>query len=169
MKGKKILLRQLQLSDSDTYFKWINNKELVEFNSSYRPVSSFAHNNWFENVSKKSDLVIFSIEELQTKKLIGSCSLRNIDFIHRNAELQIRIGEENLLGKGYGSEAVELLLKFGFNNLNLYRIYLHVFEDNIRAIKSYEKNGFEKEGLLKSAAYINGKYKNIVLMAITKE
>lgn len=116
----------------------------------------------------RSDALSFIIEKADTKKAIGSCQLLNINWIHRNAELQIRIGEGGFQGKGYGSEAVRLLVDFGFKDLHLHRIYLHVFSSNARAIKAYEKCGFEREGVLREAAYIDGGFVDVVAMAILR-
>ena len=83
---------------------------------------------WFESISKKSDLFIFTIRLEETDNLIGTCQLQRINFIDSNAELQIRIGESKGRGKGYGTQAVRHLLDFAFRQLNLHRVYLHVFK-----------------------------------------
>jgi len=98
--------------------------------------------------------------------LVGSCSLRNILQQAKNAELQIRIGVEYYRNKGYGTSAIKLLLQFGFLDLNLKRIYLNVFSNNLAAIKSYEKVGFIKEGLKRKAVFIEGKYLDVLMMSI---
>jgi RimJ/RimL family protein N-acetyltransferase len=135
-------------------------------NAPYFPVSETDHEAWVEKMmSKRSDLVPFVIEELSTRQAIGTCQLLNINWIHRSAELQIRIGNEAYQSKGFGSEAVKLLCEFGFSDLNLHRIYLHVFTSNERAIHSYEKCGFTIEGILKQAAFIDGSLIDVILMA----
>ncbi len=163
--GKHVNLRSPQKEDSVEYFEWINNRELVMLNSPYKPISWEAHSAWFQSLNKDQTFETFSIVENKSCSLIGSCSLRHIDLIHRNAELQIRIGNADFLGKGLGSDATLILLDHAFKDLNLKRVYLHVFESNKRAIAAYEKCGFIKEGLLQQAAYINGEYINILLMA----
>jgi RimJ/RimL family protein N-acetyltransferase len=168
MNGNSVSLRPLIEEDLSSYFNWINNRELVQYNSSYKPISIFEHCNWFRSVSLQKDIAIFSIVENQTNRLIGTCSLRNINLLHKNAELQIRIGESEYQNQGFGKEAIQLLVDYGFNDLNLIRIYLHVFSDNQRAIKAYQYCNFEIEGLLKKAAFINGTYKDIHVMAILR-
>ncbi len=79
------------------------------------------------------------------------------------------MGEVSSRGQGYGTEAVELLLDFGFRDLNLHRIYLHVFSHNAAAIRVYEKSGFVREGLLRQTAYIDGEYRDVILMGIIRE
>ena len=159
-----ILLRDPVEEDSDLYFKWINDKKLVEFNSVFKPISKKEHTKWFTKIFTIKDIKIFSIIEKNTNKLIGSCSLRKINKIKECAELQIRLGESAFRNRGYGTEAVRLLVYYGFNKLNLNKIYLHVFENNTRAVKAYEKNNFKKEKLIKKFLLDNDTYKNAYLM-----
>jgi diamine N-acetyltransferase len=167
-KERKILLSALRNDDSLKLYTWINNPELVLYNSLYKPVHETSHRHWFESIIEKKDLVIFGIRLVENNKLIGSCQLFNIHPVFRTAELQIRIGEMDELSKGYGKEAVSELIKYGFFHLNLERIFLQVFADNLRAIKAYEKVGFIFEGTQRQAAYINGVYKDIVMMGLLK-
>jgi RimJ/RimL family protein N-acetyltransferase len=108
------------------------------------------------------------IEDLSNKCAIGSCQLLNINSVFRSGEIQIRIGEFNSWNKGIGTEAIRLLCEFGFRDLNLNRIYLHVFATNIRAIRVYEKNKFVREGILRQAAYINNEFVDVVYMGLLK-
>lgn len=167
--SKKIILRNPVDEDSELYFKWINNKQLVEYNSTFKVVSKKDHNIWFGNITKDKNIKIFSIIEKSNNKLIGSCSLRNINYVSKSAELQIRIGEKLFRNKGLGSEAVKLIVSYGFKFLNLNEIYLHVFENNLRAIKTYEKNKFKKEKLMKKYLDNNNSYKKVYLMVLRKQ
>jgi RimJ/RimL family protein N-acetyltransferase len=164
-----IALIPLQEDDKLILFEWINNKTLVEFNSYFKPVTWHNHCQWFDAIQQRQDVKLFGIRQRQTNTLIGSCQLLNINTISQSAELQIRLGVFTEMGKGFGTETVALLLKQGFDELRLQRIYLHVFSDNVRAIKTYLKNGFKKEGLLQRAAFVNDSFKDITIMAILKE
>ena len=159
-----ILLRRPKKKDSKLYFKWINNKRLVEYNSIFKPISYVEHLEWFSSIFTKVDVKIFSIVEIKSNKLIGSCSLRKINKIEKSAELQIRIGESPFRNGGYGSEAIRLLVCYGFNSLGLKKIYLYVFEKNIRAIKAYQKNNFKIEKQIKNFLFDKGVYKSAFLM-----
>ena len=92
-----------------------------------------------------------------------------LKYVHRSAELQIRLGEAAERGQGYGTEVVRLLLDFAFKDLNLHRVYLHVFSTNTAVIRVYEKVGFVREGLLRKAAHINGAYVDVLVMGILRE
>jgi RimJ/RimL family protein N-acetyltransferase len=163
-----VRLAPLIPDDLPLMFEWINNHELVVFNSPYQPVHLANHQAWFRAIQERKDLVVFGIRLISTDALIGSCQLHSIHPIHRSAELQIRLGQMDNFGQGYGTEAITLLIQYGFNDLNLERIYLHVFRSNERAIHVYEKKGFVQEGILRRAAYIDGKYVDVVIMGLLK-
>ena len=165
MKTDRINLRPLRKSDSRLLHEWITDRDLVRFNSSYFPVSESDHEVWIEKMMRKhSDLVIFVVEEKKEKKAIGTCQLFNINWVHRNAELQIRIGEKENEGKSYGSEAVRLICEFGFEDLSLHRIFLQVLADNDKEIKLYQECGFILEGTQQEAAFVDGQWKDVVFM-----
>jgi RimJ/RimL family protein N-acetyltransferase len=166
--AETVTLGPLLDSDLPVLFKWINQPDQVHWNSAYRPVSETDHRAWFESIRKREDLVIFAIRTVQDNQLIGSCQLHHIDPVHRTAELQIRIGEVDERGRGNGTEAVRQLLRFGFRDLNLHRVYLNVFATNAAAIRTYEKAGFKREGVLREAAHIDGRYVDIVVMGILR-
>lgn len=166
MQSNYVRLRPLQKSDSDLLYEWITDRNLVIHNSPFFPVSEADHEAWVERMmTERSDLVIFVIEDLASGQAIGTCQLVNINWIHRSAEFQIRIGSPTFQGRGYGSEAVSLLCGFGFTDLNLHRIYLHVFASNQRAIRAYEKCGFTTEGVLKEAAFIDDRWVDVQVMS----
>jgi RimJ/RimL family protein N-acetyltransferase len=169
LKSSRIALRPLQAKDLPRMFEWINDREQVLFNAPYRPVSELQHDSWAEAIQQRQDVMIFSIFQLETDDLIGTCQLHSINAVHRSAELQIRLGEVAARGSGYGTEAVSLLLRFAFRDLNLHRVYLHVFSTNGAAIQVYEKVGFKREGVLRRAAFIDGEYVDVLVMGVLRE
>jgi RimJ/RimL family protein N-acetyltransferase len=169
LKSENIRLVPLAKADSPVLFKWINDRELVLASAPYRPVAEVQHNAWFESILQRNDVVVFAIRLLKSNKLIGSCQLHSIHVVHRTAELQIRIGEQSESRRGYGTKAVRLLLKFAFYDLNLNRVCVHVFRTNAAAIRAYEKAGFVQEGILRSAAHIDGRYIDVLVMGILRE
>lgn len=168
MDASSVQLRPVIQEDSSYYFKWINDEALVLQNSNFRPVSELEHQQWFAQIGLNPQVQTFSIVETQHERLIGSCSLRHIDLLHRNAELQIRIGEVAFQNIGLGTQAVNQLVEYGFYNLGLQRIYLHVFSYNTRAIRAYEKSNFSVEGTLRKGARINGQFIDLILMSIVR-
>ncbi|MFW9971053.1 MAG: GNAT family N-acetyltransferase [Candidatus Odinarchaeota archaeon] len=131
-----------------------------------------AEEEWMENLKNHEDSIHFSIlisHEDAIEKLIGNCGLHKIDWKNRVAEAGILIGEKEYQNKGYGTEAMELLVEYGFNTVNLNRIELYTYEYNIRALKSYKKVGFIEEGRKRQFMWSNGKYYDAILMGILAE
>jgi len=107
---------------------------------------------------------IFSIVDLSTDEVVGRCLLFSINQVDRHAMLGIVIGEKEYWGKGYGQEAIRLLLDYGFNLLNLHNIMLGTYAFNQRAIACYQKVGFKEIGRRRQARIIGGKKFDVVLM-----
>lgn len=165
---KSVTLGPLTAADSDVMFRWINDRATVESNSAYRPAHRSAHDAWFKSVQARCDLVIFAIRESASERLVGTCQLFDIQPVHRHAELQIRIGNEDDRGKGYGGTALRELTAFGFGSLNLHRIMLRVFGSNERAIASYVKAGFVTEGRQREAVWISSRWEDVVTMGLLR-
>ena len=164
--GSRVRLAPLSPKDGPALFRWINDRELVHFNAAFRPVSAAHHAAWMRDVIKRKDTAIFAIRVKRGDRLIGTCQLHSISTVHRNAELQIRIGEARARGRGYGVEAVRMLVDFAFRDLNLHRVWLNVFATNTAALKTYVATGFTREGVLRDAAFVNGRYVDVVVMGI---
>lgn len=139
LKSRQVYLAPFREEDAPVMFDWINNREQVIFNAPYKPIHEGQHDNWFREIQQRNDVVIFGIRSVNSEKLIGSCQLHSISFVHRSAELQIRIGDVSERNRGYGTDAVNLLLDFAFKDLNLQRVFLNVFADNQAAVHVYKK------------------------------
>jgi RimJ/RimL family protein N-acetyltransferase len=161
-----VRLRSVRDEDFNLLLGWINNRNLVILNAPFRPISKVEHQQWFDNLGVRKNLAFFMIEDVDSGLAIGSCQLTNINDIHRSAELQIRIGRSDYQNKGVGSEAVRLLIEHGFDKLKLHRIMLYVFSTNLRAIHVYKKNGFQQEGLLREAAFIEGCWLDVLVFGL---
>jgi diamine N-acetyltransferase len=164
--GARVRLTPLEESDLPILFEWINDRDLVLLSSPFSPVSQADHRRWFDDIRGRVDTYIFAIRRHGHAAPIGTCQLHHVSRIHRSAELQIRIGDRDARGHGLGTEAVRLLVQFGFNELQLHRIALHVFVSNTVAQRAYEKAGFVREGVLRDSAFVDGRYVDTVVMAI---
>lgn len=163
-----VTLGPLLDADLPVLFRWINEPDQVHWNAAYHPVSETDHRAWFDSIRQRPDVAIFAIRTTSDDRLIGTCQLKGVDPVHRSAELQIRIGEVDERGRGHGTDAVRQLVRFGFRDLNLNRVYLNVFAHNAAAIRAYEKVGFRREGMLREAAHIDGQYVDVVVMGILR-
>jgi RimJ/RimL family protein N-acetyltransferase len=163
-----VTLGPLVEEDSKKLFEWINDRELVYLNAPYRSIGSSHHSKWFDSVQERDDVAIFAIRD-KSGRLVGTCQLVNMNPLHRSAELQIRIGDKRDRGRGYGTAAVQSLLQFAFRDWNLRRVQLYVLDGNESALRTYEKCGFKREGVLRQAVYIDGRYRDLVVMAVLRD
>ena len=168
LRGQRVALGPLVEADAPILFEWINERDEVVTSAPYQPVHHANHREWFDSVRHRSDVAIFAIRTVDGHRLIGYCQLHSIDPVHRSAELQMRIGDPTARGKGYGPEAMRLLMRHGFDDLNLWRIYGSAFANNARALNADKKAGFRVEGRLRDAAYIDGKFVDLVVMSILR-
>ena len=144
---------------------WVNDLEVGHFTSFHAQNISYLNEvEALESLAKDGNH--FSIITQEKDKVIGNCSFFNVDPINRSAEIGIVIGEKDYWGLGYGSEALKLLLKFGFEHRNYNNIHLRVYAFNERAIASYEKVGFKKQGVFREALIRGNKKYDMVYMDI---
>jgi RimJ/RimL family protein N-acetyltransferase len=158
---------------SEAYSRWSRNSEYFRLlNSSARPMQSpKAAAKWMEEeVGQMSPAsYYFTIRVIDGDKLIGELGLDVVDWSGRDAFVGLGIGETEYWSKGYGTEAMNILLRFAFSEINLRRMTLTVFEYNPRAIRSYEKAGFQHEGRLRKILNKEGKRWDMLYMGILRE
>jgi RimJ/RimL family protein N-acetyltransferase len=163
--ANRINIGPLMPEDFGPLFCWANDVVAARLDFAYRPVDLMAHQQWWNGLGKDPTRVVFAIRKTVDPALIGYVQIAGINLVHRSAELGIRIGAEKDRGQGYGKEALALGVEFCWNHLNLNRLQLVVFKHNHRAIGAYRTAGFKKEGLLRKAAFIDGAWVDVVLMA----
>jgi RimJ/RimL family protein N-acetyltransferase len=169
--GLKVRLRGLELSDAELIYKNWNSLELRTYLASRMPNSvdeerEFIKMTW--NARKSGD-VTFGIETLAEKKLVGTIGFgRMWSLVSGSAEVGIAIWEPEERSKGYGTEAMNLLLFYAFELMDLHRLQLHVLGFNTRAIASYKKAGFKEVGRLREAEFIYNKHHDMVVMDILR-
>ena len=169
--GEKVILKGITKESAHLIYEWVNREDLRSLTGTLYPVSEYEHEEWVKRMATASDKKLFLICDKETSTPIGTIGLKNFDYINSHAELFISIGHESFLSgtsgkRGYGTDAVKVLTNYCFNHLNLHKISLNVFESNLRAMRCYEKAGFQKEGVLKQHHFSNGKYEDVLVMAI---
>jgi RimJ/RimL family protein N-acetyltransferase len=165
--GKKCYLSPIDQNDAEKFTEWLNDLEILVNLQLYNgQVNLESERTILGELSKEHN---YSIIANETNELIGECGLLAIDHVNQIAETGIFIGNKNYWNKGYGTEALTLLLDFGFKALNLHNIQLRVYEYNKRAIKSYEKIGFKKIGIRREAVYRNMERHGIIYMDIVSK
>jgi len=169
LEGKSIYLSPHDPADIDTFLKWFNDPEVKQTLLLRHAMTRQAEEEFLRKAGNPPHFNYFAIHLQAHDQLIGSCDLKVADWPSRVGNLGIAIGEKNKWSKGYGAEAVELLLGYGFGALNLHRIQLEVFSDNGRGIRCYEKCGFRHEGRRREADFFDGKYRDVLMMGILEE
>ena len=170
--AERIRLRAVEREDIPRFVEWLNDPEVTAGLTMHLPMAFSDETRWFEGLSNRSVEERPLAIDVKTPdggwKHIGNVGPEGIEWLNRCASFGIFVGEKSLWNQGYGTEATRLMLKHGFETLNLNRIFLYVCETNPRAIRAYEKVGFVKEGLLRDAVYRNGCYINVLLMSILR-
>ena len=163
--GENLYLSPVDKKDSEIFIKWMNNDEVaLNFGQYHQVVASENNLEWLFNPPQ--DIQRFSIVLNEMDMMIGCISIQNIDHLNRNAFIGIFIGEQVHRNKGYGGEAIKLMLNYGYNTLNLNNIMLSVNADNIAAITFYMKVGFHEVGRRHEWVFKNGQYIDKIYMDI---
>lgn len=163
--GSTVAIGPLGPADCEPLFRWFNDAETARLDLAYRPIDWATHRAWFDSLGRDASKVLFAIRRIGDARLVGSVTLAQIQPVHRSAEIGVRIGEERDRGQGLGREAIGLALEFSWRYLNLHRVWLQTFRHNDRAIRAYASQGFVEEGVLRRAAYIDGDWVDVVMMA----
>jgi len=168
--GKKVRLRAYREDDLKNMLAGINNGAVTRYLQFMRPISQYQEREFLENAMRADDpnTVSYAIESNDSEYL-GGVGLMRIDQRNRSAELGILIARPDDWGKGYGSEAALLMMRHGFEEKNLHRIHLRVYEYNERGQKSYVKLGFSEEGRQRQAHFRHGNWHDVVMMAILED
>jgi RimJ/RimL family protein N-acetyltransferase len=154
------------------FASWNQNSEYFRLMDS-DPAHLWSANKFKEWLEKDLDSVLpvnllFSIRTLENEKLIGFVAFDGINWTDRDSYVAIGIGEPDFWGKGFGSDAMRLMLRYGFNELNLHRVSLNVYDYNLRGIRSYEKCGFKHEGRICEFVLRDGQRSDMLHMGILR-
>lgn len=169
LKGKKVNLCSIERESLEQLRTWRNQPELRKYFREHREINSAMQNSWYEEkVLKDNNQVNFEIRDTKTDKLIGHCGLYYVHWVYRHAEFGIYIGDASYRSGGYGSDALRTLIKYGFEDLNLHRIWCEVYGNN-KAIEVYKHIGFKSEGILRQNVFKNNEYLDSYILGILKE
>jgi diamine N-acetyltransferase len=169
--GERLRLRRVEREDITKFHEWVNDPEVTEGLALIYPMSIEDEDRWYQNtLGGDMQERPFSIEVRTGDgwRLIGNCSFFGIEREARSGEVGIMVGDKSMWNQGLGTEAMKLLLRIGFETLNLNRIFLRVYADNVRAKRSYEKTGFVMEGTMRQAVYKKGRYGDIHIMSVLR-
>jgi RimJ/RimL family protein N-acetyltransferase len=165
MKKGGVGIGPLMSQDVAPLFVWINDVEALSQDFAYRPTDKTAFATWLNAFAADTSRVLFVIRVAGSAEAAGFLVLSAIQSVHRSAELGIRVGRESDRGRGIGKAALSLALDYAWDHLNLVRVQLRVLADNERAVKAYKACGFAIEGRHANAAYISGRWHDMLTMA----
>lgn len=166
--GERIYLSPRSIEDAELYTEWMNDFETTDYIGRSHQMMTLENEKKYleENINNEE---VFAIVETENDKLIGTVGLHEINNVKRKATLGIFIGDKEYRSKGYGTEAIRLILDYGFNYLNLNNIKLDLMEFNERALACYKKCGFKEYGRRRKCNFVNGKYYDTIEMDILAE
>ena len=154
----------------EKFTEWMNDFQVTDYIGRTSQITTYSsEKEYLENAEKNTNKRTFNIVNLEDDKLIGTVGLEHIHWVERSAVLGIFIGDKDFRSNGYGTEAIKLLLEYGFKYLNLHSIRLDLLSVNERAHKCYLKCGFKELGVRKQSHYLEGIYHDSIYMQILKE
>ena len=172
IKGKLVQLRPIQRGDISYFLQWFNDPEVTQYLGMYLPMTEMAEQKFIEELGTSraaiDALLIIETNDNEKCKPIGTIGLHGINSKDHNATFGIALGDKQYWSKGYGTEAAGLIIRYGFEQLNLHRISSSAWSFNERSIKMHLKAGFKEEGRRREAVYKNGAYHDEVMFGLLR-
>ncbi|WP_418637370.1 GNAT family N-acetyltransferase [Winogradskyella sp.] len=170
IKGKLVGLRAVEKEDLPFLRHWRN---LTEFRKNFREVRELSlpdQESWFESLQRSKHInYMFTIIDLKTNKPIGAAGLLYVNWIIRSADFSFYIGEgeKYIDSDGFAVEAAQLLIDYGFKNLNLHKIWMELYEFDKQKINFFTNEfKFKQDGLLRDNCYEDGRYWNSLIISL---
>ncbi|OGZ96964.1 MAG: hypothetical protein A3I44_04655 [Candidatus Sungbacteria bacterium RIFCSPLOWO2_02_FULL_51_17] len=169
--GKLVRLRAIDVKkDTDLFTEWMNDYEVAKFmGGAFMPMSKEKERKELQRFMNDERVRIFAVETLTGGNLIGSISLMQVSHIDGTATTGTLIGDKRYWRKGFATDAKMVLLHYAFSVLNLRRISTRIVAENIGSIRCQEKCGYVREGIWKKELYTEGRYRDMVLLAVFRK
>lgn len=171
IEGERIYLREVRLSDvNENYYRWLNDPEVNQYlETRYTPQSIENIRRYVEGMDGKADEIFLAICLKDNDEHIGNIKLGRINWIHRFADISLLIGEKSYWGKGIATEAIVVLSRFAFSDLNLHKVRAGCYSKNVGSAKAFVKAGFSKEGVLRKQWLSGGEFQDEILLGLCSE
>jgi RimJ/RimL family protein N-acetyltransferase len=169
MEGELCYLSPLSGEFAESFYVWLNDLENSVYLRAFPWILTLnQERQWLETIPAND--YVMAIIDKRTNSLLGNCALVEVDFINRTAEYGIFIGEKEARGKGFGLDATQLMLDYGFNVLNLHNIKVHIYSFNESSLNLFRKCGFKMIGRRREAKIIgNQKYDEVMMDLLASE
>ncbi|WP_077303377.1 GNAT family N-acetyltransferase [Virgibacillus pantothenticus] len=169
IEGKRIYLRPIEEKDIPMLYASLWDREARRLTGTQTIFSLKGVEQFIISAATDQSRMDLLICLQENDLCIGDIAMTDINYQNRNASVRIALFNKAYWGNGYGTEAMEQLITHGFEQLNLHRIELEVFDFNTRAKKSYEKLGFKQEGIRREVLFYDGEYHNAIIMSVLKD
>jgi len=166
LSGSQVFLRPIEKDDLKKLYIWFNDPEIRGLTGEVFPTSQTGMDEYLTKLQMDSSRVWFGIALQEDDQLIGEAGLLRMFPAWRTTDLSIIIGEKIFWRRGYGNEAMELLLDYAFGYLNFHRVAIGVVGTNERALHFYERIGFKQEGVQRDGYYYAHEYQDFVMMSL---
>jgi RimJ/RimL family protein N-acetyltransferase len=167
-RGQRIDLRPIEPDDEPQLRHWINDPKVWATLNHRGPINQVRQREWIDNHGKNSRDYQFGIVVRENGALIGTTGLHGVNPVSHSATFGLMIGDTDYHNRGFGTETAQLVLRFAFEELNLNRVQLDVFDFNERAIRVYEKAGYIREGRRRQAFYRHGEYRDVLIYSVLR-
>jgi RimJ/RimL family protein N-acetyltransferase len=170
--GEHVILRAFERDDAERCYRWVNDPNIVRTLKSRYPIAFQNEIEWLERAMQSSvsdSERHFAIERKDDRTHIGNASIHDIEWVSRTAAFGLFIGEPSAWNRGFGSDAIRTLVRFAFDEMNLRKLRINVFEYNERAKHVLETQGFVQEGRLRQEFYREGSYHDIVILSAFRD
>lgn len=168
--GEHVILRAFEREDAERCYRWMNDPNIVRTLKSRYPIAFENETEWIDKaMHASSGERHFAIERKDDRSHIGNASIHDIDWVSRTGWFGLFIGEPAAWNRGFGSDAISALVRFAFEEMNLRKLRINVFDYNDRAKHVLEAQGFVQEGRLRAEFYREGTYHDIVVLSIFRD
>ena len=168
--GEHVILRAFERDDAERCYRWMNDPNIVRTLKTRYPIAFQNEIEWLEGAMHASVTERhFAIERKDDRTHIGNASIHEIEWVSRTAAFELFIGEPSAWNRGFGSDAIRTLVRFAFDEMNLRKLRISVFEYNDRAKHVLETQGFVQEGRLRREFYREGTYHDLLILSIFRD
>lgn len=164
--GDRLYLRPVERADLASIRKWANDPQIRRLTAEVRPMTAAGADRFYDKVQSDEDRVWFVIVLREGDRVIGEAGLLRMFPPWRTTDLTLIIGEQDVWGQGYGTEAITLLLDYAFGFLNFHRVAIGVVGFNQRALRFYKRTGFRREGVQRDGYFYDHSYHDFVMMSL---
>ena len=168
--GEHTILRALEREDLERCYRWMNDPNIVRTLKSRYPIAFQSEAEWLEHaIASNANERHFAVERRDDRSHIGNASLHNIDWVSRTAWFGLFIGEPTAWNRGFGTDAIQTLVRFAFEDMNLVKLRVNVFDYNEKAKHVLTTHGFVEEGKLRRDFFREGTYHDIVILSVFRD